>query len=135
MKYKQLETNSDGQLRECLKCGNEDLVEGATHCHICGQIVINHCLAATNESNKTCTHSDPLPGNARFCPYCGASTTFTDTSLLQDYTSEKNESEEIIENDGLNEIIEKIMSADTRDTSTTAETPEKVSIENRRYTF
>ena len=80
-KYDGVHLDGNGRTSECPVCGNEEHVENATFCMICGSPAINQCLAAISPYGE-CAHTEPLPGNARYCPYCGATTTFFENKLL-----------------------------------------------------
>ena len=43
---------------------------------------------------NACNHSESLPGNARFCPYCGAESTFYQHKILVDWNIEYNNNPE-----------------------------------------
>lgn len=104
MKYNNIELNEQGQVAKCLKCGNEDFVDRADFCHICGSPIQNKCgLVKYDDYGNFCgvescdtSRSGTIPGNARFCPYCGDETTFSRTGLLQDWTIER---ADILENE------------------------------------
>lgn len=46
---------------------------------ICGSNIINQC------NNVTCEFEGLLPGNARYCPYCGSTTSFYTSGYLNDW--------------------------------------------------
>lgn len=46
--------------------------------------------------DSSCQNNDPLPGNARYCPFCGAESTFFQKGILPHW----NENSEEIDNDG-----------------------------------
>ena len=74
MKYKDFPNNS-GILSICLVCQNEEIIQGAEYCHICGSNVVNKCLYNNYEQCEQ-ANLNPIPVNARYCPYCGSYTTF-----------------------------------------------------------
>lgn len=86
MIYPGAKLNELGQAKECLTCKNEEHLADAKFCIICGKPVINQCTYAIAENvpyeYTQCSHTEPLPGNARFCPYCGNKTTFFESKLL-----------------------------------------------------
>lgn len=88
MIYPGVKLNEQGQTRQCLLCKNEEHVNGAKYCMICGKPAINQCTYAIIDSDQVscygdqCRHQEALPGNARFCPYCGSQTTFLEADLL-----------------------------------------------------
>ncbi len=88
MVYPGIELKESGQAKECPQCKNKEHLEVAEFCMICGKPVINRCTYAIDRSVSSefqCTHDEPLPGNARFCPYCGSKTTFYDQRVLLAY--------------------------------------------------
>ena len=58
---------------------------------ICGKPIVNRCTYALSEevSNgyEPCQHTEPLPGNARYCPYCGNRTTFFADKVLSEWNA------------------------------------------------
>ena len=80
MIYPAIQLREDGRVVECLHCKNEE-IETGDFCKICGKVIINRCAQSFQ---GPCEESGgkPLPGNARFCPYCGSNTTFFNDKLL-----------------------------------------------------
>lgn len=94
MKYEDYETNENNQVMKCIRCGNEDIDfsnKRYAYCHICGAPVINKCLGE-NQELECCP--DPIPANARFCPYCGGTTTFGAANILNNWKKEQSQSYE-----------------------------------------
>lgn len=89
-----LDENKKAQL--CPVCKNEEHLSGAIHCMICGKSIVNHCTFAISENVpdyiEQCNHVEPLPGNARYCPYCGSETTFLREGLLLKWDQDPQES-------------------------------------------
>ena len=88
MIYPGAKQNEAGQLKECLKCKNEEHLESAEFCMICGDPIVNRCTYAIGKNiseHWQCSHEEPLPSNARYCPYCGSKTTFYNARVLLDY--------------------------------------------------
>lgn len=81
MIYKRLETYDNGKLKECPICQNEETNIEGDFCQICGTSLVNHC------SNEDCSNYDPLPSNARYCPLCGARSTFYRANILLDWNA------------------------------------------------
>ena len=53
-------------------------------CQICGAPARNYCTNYfwNEDSYQPCAHSEPLPGNARYCPDCGAKSLFFYNDIL-----------------------------------------------------
>lgn len=78
MKYEGIELNEHGLPIECPNCKNEDIVPDSEHCIICGDYILNQCI------NRDCDYNEQLlPGNARYCPYCGSETTYLRHKFLE----------------------------------------------------
>ena len=92
MIYSGAELKESGQAKECLQCKNEEHLADAEFCMICGKPVINRCTSAIDQSVPNeywqCSHNEPLPGNARYCPYCGSKTTFYVQGILFAYNDD-----------------------------------------------
>lgn len=69
------ELDEYARVRNCARCGNDQLSDEAQFCQICGTPLYNRC---TSRSCQTAAQ-----GNARFCVLCGAPTTFLATGLLK----------------------------------------------------
>nr|MBO2495052.1 hypothetical protein [Clostridia bacterium] len=77
MKYNDgYELDEKGKVLKCPICGNEEVGESEyeEYCIICGTYLINKCTSMNCERI--------VPGNARYCPYCGSQTTFFRDELL-----------------------------------------------------
>ena len=92
MYYKKYNTyENSNKLRVCLICDNEETDMNGDYCHICGKPLANRCDDRNWEYNdsygdKPC--GKPVPSNARFCPYCGSTTTFFNENILEDWKAE-----------------------------------------------
>lgn len=69
--------DDEGRVEKCPVCENDDIIEEAQFCQICGQPVFNKC------TNPAC--GEIATGNARFCIHCSAPTTFGKYKVLCDY--------------------------------------------------
>ena len=105
-KYNGVKIGEDGRTAPCPVCNNEEHVEGATFCMICGKPAVNQCTAAIFQygGSDQCEHTEPLPGNARYCPYCGSEATFFKEGLLKDWNGSQVpavvENQELCDDDG-----------------------------------
>lgn len=79
MIYPKYATYENGKLKECPNCKNEetDIIGG--FCQICGRNLVNYC------SYDACSHQEPLPTNARYCPICGSNSTFYNAGFLKEW--------------------------------------------------
>lgn len=84
MVYQGIELDHAGKALKCPICENEKHFKEGDHCIICGSILINRCTF--------CNHDEPLPGNSRFCPYCGHETTFLQKNILLPWDFEQEQS-------------------------------------------
>jgi len=83
MQYPGVDTDADNRALECPNCGNTDLYKSGNFCIICGHSLVNYCSEAdSSDQSAPCRHDEPLPGNARYCPYCGSKTTFYNKGYL-----------------------------------------------------
>lgn len=98
MVYKGFELNKNGKAIVCPRCGNEETSIDGSYCQICGLILINSCApteADRDENNyliinQPCSLGKALPGNARFCPYCGNESTFYQSGILKAWDAKDN---------------------------------------------
>lgn len=89
MHYTKLKLDADGRLEEkCPKCENEELRE--SYCNICGAGIINKCSGNHIGSLWRPACTGHLLGADRFCPQCGATSTFLEEGLLEEYTTTRN---------------------------------------------
>ena len=82
MKYSNIPLDEAGRAIECPVCHNTEVPENGTYCVICGNSLINFCEAATQDPYSDCTNTEPLPGYARYCPFCGGQSTFLSRGIL-----------------------------------------------------
>ncbi len=81
MKYiTKINLNENGKAIKCPVCENEEVSQDGKYCHICGTYLINHC---TNEPDSYEGCGRLASGNARYCIYCGAETTFLKNGILK----------------------------------------------------
>lgn len=93
MIYDGIEVDENSKAVVCPTCSNEEPSEGE-FCPICGIHLVNRC------TNSNCTAGNGyddygafLPGNARYCTYCGTISTFFQNRLLKSWQQEKQEFE------------------------------------------
>lgn len=89
MKYPGIAVNKNSKALICPKCNNEEIIPDGNFCMICGENITNFCEGFINEEGypmeEGCGKS--LPGNARYCPYCGAVSHFYNRGFLQSWES------------------------------------------------
>lgn len=93
MIYSGIEVNKYSKAKVCPVCENEEPEDGE-YCSICGTHITNRC------TNPRCINGPDdglfgafLPGNARYCTYCGSESTFLKNQLLKPWQEEKFERE------------------------------------------
>lgn len=97
MTYSELKVDKEGRLIEnCPICGNDHVSNN--FCSVCGVSIINKCSGLRKidsnwdngyEEDMPC--EGPLLGSDRYCPKCGAESTFYNNNLLKDWNFSKNE--------------------------------------------
>lgn len=95
MAYSKLKTDAEGRLAEdCPICGNDNVRDN--FCSVCGIPIINKCSGMRKtddnwnggyEEDQPC--SEILNGADRYCPKCGAESTFYFHHLLEDWGAPK----------------------------------------------
>lgn len=100
MKYPGIELDVQFRALECPICRNTDQAESGEFCIICGTGLVNYC--SDDNPFDGCNYTDPLPGNARFCPHCGNKSTFFARGLLKAWNHKEKETEftELADDDG-----------------------------------
>lgn len=79
------ELDSTGKAKICPKCENEEISEDGEFCEICGTVLVNKCSNIQGYNNEP-PCGKIARGNARYCKYCGSTTTFYNSQLLKDWT-------------------------------------------------
>lgn len=97
MKYPGVEVDEKGRAVVCPVCQNTQLHDDGTFCMICGTEIVNFCI--NSGPFGECSHDEPLPSNARYCPYCGGESTFLKKGFLSKWNSPFSESVEDSEDD------------------------------------
>lgn len=88
MHYLGIELDGNSRAIECPICQNEDISGDGDYCIICGNSLLNRCSENfSNPINSPCDNSAPLPGNARYCPYCGSKSTFLASGVLPEWNA------------------------------------------------
>lgn len=81
------ELDDKGRALKCPVCDNEQMATDGVYCKICGTYLVNKCTnEGLNYSEIRCGLI--AKGNARFCEYCGAPTTFYVNNLLHDWKTD-----------------------------------------------
>ena len=89
MIYEGIEQTEYRRPVKCPNCGNEEISDNANYCMICGEYIINDCTF----SNCGMV-GEMLPGNARYCPYCGAPSRYLRKGFLAKCEHDINNKEE-----------------------------------------
>ena len=100
MVYSCIQQDQDGRPIICPRCGNENPLPVGDFCIICGAPIYNRC-ADTEKTSETgyqylsspCEAGNILPGNARYCPYCGNETTYFQAGILEPWIQEYQENQ------------------------------------------
>ena len=91
MIYKnEIETDENKKVKRCPRCDNEEILDG-DYCQICGLELYNRCINYEEDNYRNFIQGcgEFCFSNARYCPRCGAKTTFYQLGILSDYTVEK----------------------------------------------
>ena len=99
--YSGIHQNEEGRALICPCCGNEEFLDTGSFCVICGTPLYNSCAPTIIEDQfkntffekECCDRGMFLPGNARYCPYCGNETTYFQNGLLIPWEKERMEEE------------------------------------------
>lgn len=91
MKYSGIEVDKNCKAIICPKCDNEEILPDGNYCMICGEEIINYCEGFIDEYGHPCEEAcgKHLPGNARYCPYCGAASHFLNRNFLDRWDANK----------------------------------------------
>lgn len=99
VKYSSVKTDKTGHVLECPNCRNEEFPENSEYCMICGKVTVNRCTFAIQDDVPyemgQCQHTEPLPGNARYCPYCGSEATFLRYEILKPWGQSQDDLQQI----------------------------------------
>ncbi len=91
MEYSFVALDESGRAKICPRCGNPHMVPEGNYCIICGAHLVNECSDMQVQIgpnyddvrlSPACSKGKKLPGNARYCPFCGNETTFLQQKLL-----------------------------------------------------
>ena len=90
--YSKIEVDEHSKAIECPICGNNEVSKG-DYCKICGTYLVNKCTSNNPDFKAkpvSCSESEnnPLPGDARYCMYCGSKTTFLYNKLLTEWDND-----------------------------------------------
>lgn len=91
MIYEGIEVDENSKAIVCPTCENEEPQEG-DYCSMCSEYLVNKCTKV-DHYNRSDFDGPPcgklLPGNARYCTYCGAESTFLRDKILNPWNVEK----------------------------------------------
>ena len=107
LKYKEIELDNDSIAYQCPVCENEDLIEDAKVCQVCGTFVQNVCLGhnplevdeflrpihAIRHEGEGC--SALLHGDARYCHECAGVSSFKYQGILTHWEHEHRNTKQI----------------------------------------
>ena len=89
MYYPGIKVDENSKAVKCPHCDNEEILEKGEYCIICGTMLVNKCLRRAESENGYIEYYDGcgklLPGNARYCPYCGGESSFFVNGLLSSW--------------------------------------------------
>lgn len=89
MKYPtKIRLDQNSKAIRCPVCDNEEISPNGNYCPICGTYLINECTNYDNEYGEGCGRL--AAENARYCIYCGASTTFQRNKILKPWNYTEN---------------------------------------------
>lgn len=86
----EIHLNERSKAIKCPVCDNEEIPVAGDYCPICGTMIVNKCTNIDIYGNG-CGHL--AAGNARYCIYCGSTTTFFEKNLLRAWDLEAPEDE------------------------------------------
>ncbi len=95
MRYSGILVDENSKALTCPKCENEEIFADGDHCMICGFNLINKCVGEAQYDQFgglegfTGGCGKLLPGNARYCPYCGGQSSFFADGVLTNWELEK----------------------------------------------
>lgn len=91
MEYSFVAIDESGRAKVCPRCGNPHMLPEGNYCIICGTYLVNDCADMQIQVGpdyedvrleSACSKGKRLPGNARYCPFCGHETSFFQQQLL-----------------------------------------------------
>lgn len=121
MIYSRIDTNEQGTPLTCPRCGAEELNDEFEYCPWCATYLHNVCLGkeedkfvntfdgdvelniAERYKQNGCSNSF-LDGGFRYCPSCGAETSFNEQGLLDNWKSEKKQANDPFSGAKFNEL-------------------------------
>lgn len=86
VRYSGIELDAQDRAVECPVCHNTAVPEAGNFCIICGNQIVNLCSEAPDPFASSCGNTEPLPGHARYCPFCGNKSTFFKRGLLTEWS-------------------------------------------------
>ncbi len=116
MNHSSIPIDKSGRVIKCPICGEDNVLADSKLCHVCNSPSANYCYGheeeiAFNEWEyipSPCPEGTarPLPGNARYCPYCGNITTFYHAGYLKAWNYEEQDAETVSDDDLFVEELE-----------------------------
>lgn len=110
MKYPGITVDENSKALVCPKCNNEEITQDGEFCMICGENIKNFCEGYINErgfqEEEGC--GKELPGNARFCPYCGGMSHFYNKDFLTPWNKQPDPAETFGNSEAIFQIDEEI---------------------------
>ncbi len=96
--YQGVQQDQTGRAVICPRCGNEAQFPQGEYCMICGAPLYNRCARTEGQTDtgyqyisEPCEQGKVLPGNARYCPFCGNVTTYFQFGILKPWEQEYQE--------------------------------------------
>lgn len=97
MIYEEIILDNNSKAQVCPICDNEQVMPEGDYCHICGVYLVNKCLGKLidydqdNEPIFAGACDTLLPGNARYCPYCGGRSSYFHYRILLEWNYSEEE--------------------------------------------
>lgn len=115
MIYFGYELDENMRAKQCPRCGNEEV--NGDYCKICGIYLFNVCTGIDPKENSAFDNQytrwdqldqgceKPLEGNARYCPSCGATSSFFEEQVLTGWCDETTKKNQQVSPNGIGTVI------------------------------